>query len=83
MNRWWREVELPRQRRERERGDKLRKQVLAEEPTCRLCRAPATEVDHAIPIAMGGTSERGNLVPLCTPCHRAKTKKEEELGICR
>jgi hypothetical protein len=83
INRWWREEELPRQRLERKFGDKLRKQVLAEEPTCRFCGAPATEVDHAIPIAMGGTSERANLVSLCTQCHRAKTKREAELGLYR
>jgi 5-methylcytosine-specific restriction protein A len=83
INRWWREEELPRQRRERKLGDKLRAKVLAEEPTCRLCGAPATEVDHALPIAVGGSSERANLVSLCRRCHRAKTKREAELGFYR
>ena len=42
---------------------------------CRKCRAIlfTFEVDHRVPLALGGTNERRNLEALCVPCHRAKT----------
>lgn len=56
---------------------KVRKQVLAEEPTCRSCRmAPATTVDHIVNKARGGTDARENLQGLCVACHRVKTATE-------
>lgn len=61
----------------------LRKQVLAEEPLCRECRANgiatrATTVDH---IRHGADwralfFERSNLRALCGPCHNAKSGKD-------
>lgn len=58
--------------------EKLRADVLATEPLCRPCRESgfttiATEVDHILSKAKGGTDDRSNLRPICTPCHRAKT----------
>lgn len=50
----------------------MRSQVLAEQPIC-LCGAPATEVDHIVPLRRGGTDLRSNLVGLCKPCHSRKT----------
>lgn len=44
--------------------------------TCRTCGHPATEVDHIINVAQGGTHHPDNLQALCTPCHRAKTETE-------
>lgn len=44
--------------------------------TCRHCAAPATEVDHIINLAQGGTHHPDNLQTLCTPCHRRKTEAE-------
>ena len=44
--------------------------------TCRTCGDPATEVDHIINLAQGGTHDPVNLQALCTPCHRAKTETE-------
>lgn len=70
---WWHEVELPRRARERLAGNRLRKRVLSEEPTCRSCGAASEEVDHIVPIYMGGASERSNLTGLCRPCHAIKT----------
>lgn len=32
------------------------------------------ESDHRVPLWEGGTNETKNLVTLCVPCHRAKTK---------
>ena len=55
---------------------RLRAQVLREEPLCRSCGAPATDVDHIIPRAKGGTHHRANLQSLCRPCHRTKTQRD-------
>ena len=32
----------------------------------------ALTMDHVIPVARGGRSTRGNVVPACTACNRAK-----------
>lgn len=65
--------------------DRLRKQVLKEEPLCRLCQragkvVPSAEVDHTVPKAEGGTDARSNLQGLCKPCHKAKTAEESKRG---
>ncbi len=54
---------------------KIRDQVLTEEPYCRLCRAPATEVDHIVARARGGRDGRANLRGLCRSCHAIKTRR--------
>jgi 5-methylcytosine-specific restriction enzyme A len=41
-------------------------------PLCAHCGAKAQEVDHIIPIRLGGGND-GNLQSLCKPCHLAKT----------
>lgn len=41
---------------------------------------PATEVDHIIPKAKGGTDGLRNLQSLCRPCHKAKTTREGAEG---
>lgn len=51
----------------------LRACFLAAHPRCRACGAPATDVDHVVARAKGGTDEWGNLQPLCGACHRRKT----------
>lgn len=60
----------------------LRAYVLSIEPTCRTCRAdgrvtPATDVDHVVPLARGGSNDIGNLQPLCHACHSRKTARED------
>ena len=55
--------------------------VLAEEPLCRSCEAigrvtASAVVDHIVPLAAGGTDERGNKQGLCKPCHDAKSAEE-------
>jgi 5-methylcytosine-specific restriction enzyme A len=64
---------------------KLRAQVLAEEPLCRMCLAagyttPATDVDHINNGAGDYTDDnrRENLQPLCHECHSRKTRAEIE-----
>jgi 5-methylcytosine-specific restriction enzyme A len=32
------------------------------------------ELDHAVPLALGGADREENMRPLCRPCHRTKTK---------
>ena len=54
----------------------LRAVVLAEEPRCRLCGAPASEVDHILNRAAGGSDNRSNLRSICQRCHRSKTSAE-------
>lgn len=60
---------------------KLRECILSAEPLCRMCSAkgltePATQVDHIINKAAGGTDDPDNLQPLCLTCHYAKTAQE-------
>jgi 5-methylcytosine-specific restriction endonuclease McrA len=42
---------------------------------CYLCGATATEIDHVIPIARGGSNWPSNLRPACGPCNRKKSMK--------
>ena len=37
---------------------------------------PATEVDHIVNKAEGGTDEQDNLQSICHQCHKAKTQQE-------
>lgn len=55
---------------------RIREQVLAEEPRCRLCGQRSTTVDHIVSRAQGGSDARGNLRGLCAACHQAKTGRE-------
>ena len=57
---------------------RVRLAVLAEEPMCRACgEQPATDVDHIVPMAQGGSQwDWANLQPLCHRCHSAKTMRE-------
>lgn len=52
---------------------KIRDRHIREEPSCRACGALATEVDHILELADGGTHERSNLRSLCSACHLTKT----------
>lgn len=61
---------------------KLRAQVmLRDKGLCQRCLGlsrytQATEVDHIVPKASGGTDAPGNLQALCRPCHASKTAQE-------
>jgi 5-methylcytosine-specific restriction endonuclease McrA len=46
-------------------------------PECAECGAPATDVDHVIPLADGGSNDIGNLQALCHSHHSAKTAREQ------
>jgi 5-methylcytosine-specific restriction protein A len=55
---------------------RIRRQALADEPTCRVCGKTATEVHHINPIALGGTNDVENLACLCHSCHASITARE-------
>ncbi len=48
--------------------------------TCHICGGrigPETwEVEHIIPLALGGNDEPSNMAPAHLKCHRAKTRKD-------
>lgn len=61
--------------------ERLRKQVLREEPLCRVCHdagrvTATTRADHIVPLSQGGRSVRSNYQGLCRDCHDAKTADE-------
>ncbi len=64
------------------RWEKLRLVVLAGDGfMCRVCMArgrptPATQVDHIVPKARGGTDDPSNLQAICEDCHKAKTNDD-------
>jgi len=63
---------------------RLRLTILAGEPLCRACQAEgrsrgATDVDHIVPLARGGTNAKANLQPLCHTCHSRKTATEDSM----
>lgn len=43
--------------------------------TCAYCGREATEVDHILAKANGGTDEPSNLVAACKPCNGLKSDK--------
>lgn len=60
---------------------RARDRKLMEQPTCEACErvgrtTEATEVDHIIPLAHGGTHDPENLQSLCHPCHVRKTYED-------
>lgn len=69
-----------RLKREREKASKLKKSqwwlTQKNRGVCHYCKKqvkPALlTMDHVIPLARGGTSTQGNLVPSCRECNQAK-----------
>jgi len=57
---------------------KIRVRVLQSQPTCQApgCNKQATDVDHIVPLRLGGTHERSNLQALCHSHHSTKTVTE-------
>lgn len=55
--------------------------------TCQMCQQPTDErgfdLDHHIPLAIGGEDVEENLRPLCRPCHRIKTAKTDQPRITK
>lgn len=74
--------------RHRNRGRRwmrIRAQVLAEEPLCRLGLAQgrveaSEEVDHIVALEDGGTDDRENLQGICGDCHKVKHGATPRVG---
>lgn len=62
------------------RWRRIRDRVLLREPVCRRCGAPATEVDHIVPLRFTRSHLEHNLQPLCKSCHSSKTARETGFG---
>lgn len=63
---------------------RIRAMFLKQHPLCvgigldgLKCLRPATDVDHIVPIRMGGSNQFDNLQPLCHACHSRKTVRED------
>lgn len=72
----WHHDQTTTQRGYGHRWRKQRARTLRHEPQCRMCGAPATELDHIIPKHLGGTDDPQNCQPLCKKCHAHKTAGE-------
>ena len=67
-------------KKEREKAQKLKKSqwwlTLVNQGICHYCSKKFTKneltMDHIVPIARGGTSTPGNIVPACRACNQAK-----------
>jgi 5-methylcytosine-specific restriction endonuclease McrA len=67
-------------RKEREKAQKLKKSQWwlrqLNQGICHYCgnkfAAKELTMDHIVPLARGGTSTPGNIVPACRPCNRDK-----------
>lgn len=70
VRRYQREQSAPGlSRRERDRLlDKWKQQ----NRTCNYCSAPASTIDHVVPLVRGGNNYEGNLTPCCRPCNGSK-----------
>jgi 5-methylcytosine-specific restriction endonuclease McrA len=49
--------------------------IMAGDPSCTYCPAPATHVDHVYPFYQGGPESDDNLVPACATCNSGKRAK--------
>ena len=64
---------------------KVRKRILERDNyLCQICLkhgryVTATDVDHIVPIAHGGTDDDSNLQSLCHDCHKTKTALERRI----
>jgi 5-methylcytosine-specific restriction protein A len=50
---------------------------LSDHPYCEHCQGIATEVDHKVPLHLGGIDAEPNLQGLCHDCHAVKTAAEQ------
>lgn len=77
---WYTPADEAHMRRERERARALRKsswwQSQLAQGVCHYCKghfsADELTMDHIIPVARGGTSDKSNVVPACFACNQSK-----------
>lgn len=55
---------------------KLRLAKLKANPRCEVCGGVATQVDHIVPLSLGGTHDPANLQSICKRCHMTKSSSE-------
>lgn len=60
-----------------------RRRILTRDGHVCSCGAPATQVDHVVAVAHGGTHHDDNLRAICGACHDAKTRREQAAGKAR
>ncbi|MFF3453259.1 HNH endonuclease [Streptomyces sp. NPDC002730] len=74
----WARTSARNQLRDRGWDRQVRPRALARDGfACVRCAArEGLEVDHIIPVALGGTWTLENAQTLCRPCHSAKTQQE-------
>lgn len=70
------------------RLQQLREALFREQPLCLLCKAAgrvvlATQRDHIVPLAEGGTDDPSNIQGLCADHHREKSLAEAIRGRAR
>lgn len=80
----WRPTETRQKRGYGPMHDRIRRELLREEPWCRECakrglQTKATHADHVVPLCLGGPTIRSNYQPLCTACSRSKSSREGAL----
>lgn len=56
--------------------NRIRRQLIAEDPNCRRCGKPGSHADHIVAICLGGETTPENMTLLCAPCSRSKTAQE-------
>ena len=84
----WVKTQAQEQGTKRIRGrrlQKMREQLLAQQPLCAACDRLgvvrlATERDHIIPLTKGGTDDPSNIQALCHDCHESKSLGEALRG---
>ena len=63
-------------------SEATKKQVAASQAwrcsACTLLLPAAFQVDHVMPLAVGGSNDMSNLSAMCPNCHAAKTQAEDE-----
>ncbi|MBE80940.1 MAG: HNH endonuclease [Gemmatimonadetes bacterium] len=87
VRRYWDRHSNARRRQRLQTGDgaaaRLRRKITRDgSAICLACHrhlpASLIQVDHVLPLFLGGLDVDENLAPLCTPCHKTKTAKDAE-----
>lgn len=59
--------------------EELRRKILFRDDICVICKKEVSmEVDHVVPVALGGSDSEDNLQGLCVDCHKKKTSQDIE-----
>ena len=65
---------------------RLRESILTNQPLCEVClkqgiTTGAQQVDHIVPLSLGGTNDPINLQSICSQCHWNKTGRENTYKV--